>query len=82
MKKIILLATLLTLIGCDGLSQAKCQESVERKYPDALEIRNISGSKYRFIVLTKDSIVRSVNTMDFDDEISSDIKLFDLGRPY
>lgn len=65
MKRLVLFFALLVLLfsSCDALDSDKCRMSVEKSFPDALEIVSPAGESHIWIVMDKDSSIYYVETM-------------------
>jgi hypothetical protein len=75
MKKLILILLTITLFSnCkpEGHDEIKCYNSVEKMFPEAIEIKQPIGRKYTFIVKDKDSTIWFVRTMNHGNANVSD----------
>lgn len=66
MKKfqIVILLMSILFISCDGWNEVECYESVRIEFPDAIEIKQPIGEKWKFIVMDYDSSIYYVQTMN------------------
>lgn len=71
------LIALLCLCGCDSLDADRCLQTVQKKYPNAKEIKQAPDKKYYFLVNTGTEI-RLVTVKGDWKEITTDTKYMDL----
>jgi hypothetical protein len=70
-KKLIIGIVFILLSGCDHFDSEKCLETVQAKYPSAVEISLVPGKDFEFLVNTGDQI-RLVRIMGSYNKITSD----------
>ena len=71
------LIALLCLQGCESFDEDRCLQAVQKKYPNAKEIKQAPDKKYYFLVNTGTEI-RLVTVKGDWEEITTDTKYMDL----
>lgn len=75
---LILLLLLVVTQGCSG-DKLAALNSVQREFPNAIEIKTYYGKSFHFAVFNNDSTIWNVETMSkWNDNVTGKELLFDL----